>query len=60
MTNEVRAIRRQARAGHYNQAIVAARETANLEKLSSAAAANQEQTAPSDASPELADAARRI
>ncbi|HEY0404222.1 MAG TPA: dolichyl-phosphate beta-glucosyltransferase [Pyrinomonadaceae bacterium] len=60
MTNEVRAIRRQARAGHYNQAIAVARETANLEKLSSAAAANQEQTAPSDASPELADAARRI
>jgi glycosyltransferase involved in cell wall biosynthesis len=60
MMNEVRAIRRQARDGHYQQAIAAAREAANREKLSSAPTSNQEQAAASDASPELADAARRI
>jgi dolichyl-phosphate beta-glucosyltransferase len=60
MTNEVRAIRRQARKGHYQQAIAAAREARGREKLSSNATGNQEQSAASDASPELADAARRI
>jgi glycosyltransferase involved in cell wall biosynthesis len=60
MTNEVRAIRRQARKGHYQQAIAEARDARGREKLSSAATANQEQSAASDASPELADAARRI
>lgn len=60
MTNEVRAIRRQARDGHYQQAIAAAQAASNQEKRLSSTASSRDETAASDASPELADAARRI
>lgn len=60
MFNEVRLIRRQARGGHYRQAVEAAREAARQERESSADANAGHDTARSDLSPELADAGGRI
>jgi hypothetical protein len=60
MFNEVQLIRRQAQRGVYEQAIAAAREAARRERELAAGSGDANETAASDASPELADAARRI
>jgi glycosyltransferase involved in cell wall biosynthesis len=60
MFNEVRLIRRQAREGHYQQAIAAAREAARQKAKTTGDNGESGAASPSDVSPELADAARRI
>ena len=60
MFNEVRLIRRQARAGVYDEAVARARAVAATEEARAPIPADPEASIRSDVSPELASSARRI